>query len=178
MKRSENGSRRWILASGLGVAAAAAGAGWALWRLQRTGEEDIAPLWSMAFDTPSGGHIEMASLRGRPLLINFWATWCAPCIREMPALDRFAREFAGRGWVVFGLAADSADMVREFLLRTPVSYPIGLAGFGGIELSRRLGNQEGGLPFTVLIDRSGRVARRHVGELQPEQLRSWVEGIS
>jgi thiol-disulfide isomerase/thioredoxin len=177
MKEVES-RRRWFVASGLGVVAAAAGVGWALWHAKRTDDEDIAPLWAMRFDAPHGDRIDMASFRGRPLVINFWATWCAPCIREMPALDRFAREFASREWVVLGLAADSGEMVREFLLRTPVSYPIGLAGFGGIELSRRLGNDQGGLPFTVVIDRSGRVAHRHVGELQPDQLVGWAEGIS
>jgi len=132
----------------------------------------------MVFDTPSGGRLAMQSLRGRPLVVNFWATWCPPCVREMPALDRFAHAFAGRGWQVVGVASDTAENVREFLARTPVSYPIGLAGFGGIELSRQLGNPSGGLPFTVLVSKTGQLAHRHIGELQNDQLARWAEGMS
>jgi thiol-disulfide isomerase/thioredoxin len=171
--------RRWLAGLGIGAAAALAGAGWGLWRTREpAADEAVADLWSMAFDTPAGGRLEMASLHGKPLVVNFWATWCAPCVREMPALDRFARTIAGRGAQVLGIAADQRDPVREFLVATPVSYPIVLAGFAGIELSRRLGNVAGGLPFTVLIDRSGRVVQRQVGELTPQHLAAWAEGIT
>lgn len=170
--------RRWLTAAALGAAAAAAGAGWAIWRSRQDDDDGVGPLWAMVFDTPGGGRLPMDSLRGGPLVVNFWATWCPPCVREMPALDRFARDFAGRGWQVVGVAADTAEKVREFLARTPVSYPIGLAGFGGIELSRQLGNPGGGLPFTVLVARTGQLAHRHIGELQHDQLARWAEGMS
>jgi thiol-disulfide isomerase/thioredoxin len=131
----------------------------------------------MSFDMPSGGRLEMSSLRGRPLVVNFWATWCAPCLREMPALDQFARSPAARGARVVGLAVDQRDAVQQFLAGTPVSYLIAMAGFAGIDLSRRLGNTAGGLPFTVLIDRRGLVTQRQVGELTAERLAAWAATI-
>lgn len=169
--------RHAALASG--VALATAGAGWSLWRWRDADHEAVPPaFWERSFDRPEGGRLAMASLRGRPLVLNFWATWCAPCVREMPALDRFHNEFAGIGWQVVGIAADNDAAVREFLRRTPVAFPVGLAGFDGIELARALGNLAGGLPFTVVFDRSGLVARRHAGESRYDDLAAWAKGIS
>ena len=161
-----------------GAAVIGAGAGLALWQRREQPAELPEGFWSLAFDRPDGTRLALADLRGAPLLLNFWATWCPPCVREMPALDRFAQAHAARGWRVLGLAADKVEPVREFLARTPVSYPIALAGFAGIELSRQLGNDGGGLPFTVVFDRRGRVAARHSGEARPEQLDAWAKGNS
>ena len=104
-------------------------------------------LWSLSFDAPSGETLHLASFRGRPLVVNFWASWCAPCVKEMPQINRFYREFRSLGWQVVGLAVDGPTPVREFLDKVPVSFPIGLAGFEGTELSKSLGNLAGGLPF-------------------------------
>ena len=169
--------RRWALGGAVAAAAAAAGAGWALWRQRGAAPGAEAELWSSSFDTPAGTRLVMADLRGQKLVLNFWATWCPPCVREMPALDRFQRDFGPRGWRVVGLAADQIGPVREFLARTPVSFAIGLVGFGGIELSRRLGNVAGGLPFTLLFGRDGALRRRHIGESSYAQLAQWAEGI-
>jgi thiol-disulfide isomerase/thioredoxin len=166
-----------MLAAGVGAGAIAAGAGARFWRARQDGM--AAPeVWSLVLDTPDGGRLALSSLRGRPLALNFWATWCPPCVREMPTLDRFQRDFQARGWQVVGIAADQAQPVHEFLVRTPVAFPIGLAGFGGIELSRRLGNLSGGLPFTVIFGRDGQIVHRHMGETSYMQLAAWAEGIS
>jgi thiol-disulfide isomerase/thioredoxin len=169
--------RRLLLSAG--AAAAAAGVAAALWQGRRSGAPaaDAGPdaVWSLRFARPDGSELAMASLRGRPLLLNFWATWCPPCVREMPEIDRFARQFAANGWQVLGLAADQEKPVRDFLSRTPVSYPIALAGFEGIVLSRRLGNDAGALPFTVAFDAQGRVTHRHLGETRFEVLVSWAK---
>ena len=166
--------RSRLLGAGAAIVAGAAGVGWALWRHDAATPAPETALWRMRFDTPNGSPLEMAGLLGQFVVVNFWATWCAPCIREMPALDRFQRDFAARGWRVVGLAIDQAAPVREFLARTPVTFEVGLAASGGIELSRRLGNLAGGLPFTVLFGRDGAILQRRIGETQYDQLVSWA----
>ncbi len=131
-------------------------------------------LWSLGFDRPEGGRIELASLKGKPLVINFWATWCPPCVREMPLLDSWAKQHAGHGLTVLGLAVDSPSPVREYLQKTPVSFPIGLTGFAGTELARQLGNEQGGLPFTVVFDASGAPIVRKLGETKAADLAEWA----
>ena len=168
--------RTWALGTGVAVAASAAGVGWAIWRDRKASAAE-AQLWASSFQTPTGPPLVMAAFRGQPLLLNFWATWCPPCIREMPAIDRFAREVASRGWGVVGLAADNVEPVREFLTLRPVSYSIGLTGFAGIELSRTLGNMTGGLPFTLLLGRDGAVLQRRSGEIDAAQLGAWAAAL-
>ena len=174
--------RRTLITAGVAAAAAAAGVGGYLLqrRFARADPADAASaeLWTLDFETPGPNRLAMASLRGKPLVLNFWATWCPPCVREMPALDRFAREHSARGWQVLGLAADNAEAVRKFLAVTPVGFAIGLTGFAGIDLSQRLGNGSGGLPFTLIFGREGQVLERHSGETRYEQLANWANRFS
>lgn len=169
--------RRRLLVGGVAIAAAAAGAGfaWRRFQLADTGTNAAGGLWGLAFDTPAGGRLNMAALRGRPLLVNFWATWCPPCVEELPLLDEFARQRAANGWQVVGLAIDQPSAVRTFLARTPVSFPIGLAGLEGTELGKKLGNLSGGLPFTVVLGSSGEVRQRRMGQVTRADLNQWFQ---
>ena len=170
--------RRRRLLTGVALAAVLAGGALSWWRQGAApaakAENGLDALWQLRFDRPEGGELVFAELRGKPLLINFWATWCAPCIREMPQIDRFHREFGPLGWQVVGLAIDGPTPVREFLQRVPVGFAIGMAGLAGTEWVRALGNVQGGLPFTVLIGADGRILQRKLGETHFEELAAWA----
>lgn len=174
-------NRRQMLTTGaVAAVAAAGGAGWAWWRT-RSGpalSDAEQSLWAQRFDQPSGGELAMGPLRGKPLVLNFWATWCAPCVKEMPMLDAFQREHQAQSWQVVGLAVDGPTPVREFLTKVPVTFPIGLAGFTGVDLAKSLGNERGGLPFTAVFDRQGAVSFRKLGTITPEDLSTWVKKLS
>ncbi len=166
--------RAWLMGGVAGVAALA-GAGVALRRYQPQPMTPAAEaaLWALDLATPDGGSLRMASFRGKPLLLNFWATWCPPCVEELPLLSRFYAENSRKGWQVLGLAVDQRDPVNRFLARDPVTFPVALAGLAGVDLGKALGNLSGGLPFTVVLGSDGLVAQRKMGKVSPEDLQVW-----
>ncbi|WP_427913553.1 TlpA family protein disulfide reductase [Ramlibacter sp. MMS24-I3-19] len=168
--------RRLLLGAAAAAAAAGVGVGWWRMRIGDAGAGAVDALWTQSFATPSGGELAMASLRGHTVLVNFWATWCPPCVEEMPMLDAFAQQQSAKGWQVVGLAIDQPSSVRQFLARTPVRYPIGLAGLQGTDLVRTLGNTSGGLPFTVLLGPDGTLRQRRIGKLSRADLDAWTAG--
>ena len=176
-------NRRGWLVSGVAVAAGAAGVGGAWWRVKPGSEKAAAGapatnIWDLRFDQPSGGELVLANYLGKPLLLNFWATWCPPCVTEMPLLDRFHGQQRGRGWQVVGLAVDSPTPVREFLAKQPMGFAIGLAGLNGVELARALGNSSGALPFSVVFDRKGKAVRTKLGSVTEPDLADWVRALA
>jgi thiol-disulfide isomerase/thioredoxin len=180
-KLSEQGNyspNRRLLLSATAATAAAVGAGVALWRLQvPEGPAAVPPIegfWSMQWDTPQNTRLAMDSFRGRPLLVNFWATWCAPCVEELPLINDFYRQNMSNGWQVLGLAVDKLAPVQSFLQKMPLDFPIGMAGANGAELGRGLGNLAGGLPFSVVLNRDGMVVQRKLGRLNPADLSAWL----
>ncbi|GIX23086.1 MAG: thioredoxin [Caldimonas sp.] len=174
-------NRRHALSyAGAALAAALAGAGLAWWRWRPTeaAAHAATTLFSQTFDSPEGSPLALRQFAGRPLVVNFWATWCPPCVREMPELDRFYRGHRAQGWQVLGVAIDQPQAVREFLLKVPVSFPIAIAGFAGTELAKALGNTSGALPFTVALNASGEITHRKLGETSYDELLGWVQPLA
>lgn len=173
---SDMKSRRgWVFGSVAGLAAVA-GAGWAWWRHSPKPADSgaVQMLWQQSLDTPDGGKMSLAAFKGKPVLVNFWATWCPPCVEELPLLDRFYRENKANSWQVVGIAVDQRDPVVRFLGKMPLQYPVVLAGISGIELGKSLGNLSGGLPFTVVLGSDGLIAHRKMGRVTPDDLKTWA----
>lgn len=172
-------SRRRLLFGAVSLGAAAAGVGLGFWRRRASpgeaGAMAPASFWNASFDSAAGDALAMRSFQGKPLLINFWATWCPPCIDELPLIDAFYRQNAPNRWQVLGLAIDQPSAVRTFLGRVPLSFPIAMAGLDGTELGKSFGNTGGVLPFSVALSGSGSVLRRKVGKLSPADLAEWAK---
>lgn len=168
--------RRRLWMGGVAAGAMAAGAGVAWWRL-RPGEPMSgaeAAFWATELPGLQGETVALKRFLGRPLLVNFWATWCPPCVEELPMVNAFYRANEPAGWQVLGLAVDQAAPVRSFLQRLPLDFPVALAGLAGTELGRSLGNASGGLPFTVVFGADGTVMHRKLGKLSESDLSLWA----
>ena len=116
--------------------------------------------------------------RGRILVCNFWATWCAPCREEIPLLLEMRRKYGPGGVEIVGIAIDNAAKVRQFSASFSISYPILLAEADGLDLMRRLGNSGGGLPYTVIADREGTLVHRKLGALKQPELDSLLAPLA
>ena len=166
--------RHWMV--GVAGAAVVAGVGLSWWRSAggRLPPATEQLLWSSTFEQPHGEMLALASCRGAPLVINFWATWCPPCVEEMPLLDAFYQENLSKKWQIVGIAIDQPSAVRRFLAAQPVHYPIALGGVTGNHLGRQLGNESGSLPYTLVLDAHGRVLQQKLGRLDPQDLKKWI----
>lgn len=170
--------RRWLI-GGVALAAAASGA-WVAWHETQDmagNDAAVAAFWNLELAQPGGSTLALSSLRGRPLLVNFWATWCPPCVRELPMINQFAQRQSARGAQgiqVLAVAVDQAASVQKWLARQPLDLAVVLAGAGGVTLTRSLGNLQGGLPFTIMFDAQGRAQQRKIGELSQQDLDLWA----
>jgi thiol-disulfide isomerase/thioredoxin len=117
----------------------------------------------------SGKSTSIAAWNGKSLVINFWATWCAPCRREIPLLKTVAADWAGRDLAVVGIAVDYADKVREFAGRFNIDYPLLIGEQDALEVAAKFGMDSPAFPFTVFTDRRGEIVALFVGELHRPQ---------
>ena len=163
-----------ILAAVATTAAVAGGIAGTLALQARSGAADLL---SAKYPDLSGRPRRLAEWRGRPLLCNFWASWCAPCREELPLLDAAQKEHAAIGLQVVGIAIDSVRNIQEFLKSVPVGFPVLIAEGSAIDLMRRLGNRNAGLPFSVGLDRAGRVRERRLGAYSAAELKTELAGL-
>ncbi|KMQ80870.1 Cytochrome c-type biogeneis protein ResA [Candidatus Burkholderia pumila] len=137
----------------------------------------VAQLWKTTPPGTSGTSQPLSAFKGKPVVVNFWASWCRPCVKEMPALSAMQREYQKKGITFIGLSVDSEKNVNDFLQKVHVDYPVYVTGFGGADLARSFGNKAGGLPFTVVIDAKGVVRSTKLGEIDEEELKKTLDTL-
>jgi thiol-disulfide isomerase/thioredoxin len=160
-------SRRWLIVGALAAAALAIGVGTA--HVIRHGDDasrDGAAVLGLALPDLQGRQQALSQWRGKVLVVNFWATWCAPCREEMPEFIDVQAHDGPMGLQFVGIAVDDPDKVRAFAKELKLNYPALIGGYGAIELSKTLGNDLAALPFTIVVDRQGRVAHTQLGPLK------------
>ena len=169
---------RWILVAVVAVAALAAGL--YIGRQGATTAPEPAAasaLAGLALPDPDGKEQRLDQWRGKVVVVNFWATWCAPCREEMPEFIRAQKEHGPKGLQFVGIAVDQADKVSQFATEIGLNYPTLVGGFGAMELSKTLGNTLMALPFTVVLDRKGAIAHTQLGVLKPDKLENIVKQL-
>ena len=167
-------SRRTFMSVAAGALVTGLAVAWWRQRSEALPEATLAALWATEFEQPDGSPLALAPFKGQPLVVNFWATWCTPCVEEMPLLNAFYQQNKSKSWQVLGLAIDQPSAVKRFLGQYPVEYPVGMAGLNGTALMTELGNLQGGLPFTLVIDAQQGLRMRKLGKLSEDDIRSWV----
>jgi thiol-disulfide isomerase/thioredoxin len=132
----------------------------------------VGALYAESLNDSKGAPQALSQWKGKALVVNFWAPWCAPCVQEMPELAQLAKEVSGKNIHVIGIGIDSPANIAQFADKFKISYPLYVAGMSGTELSRKFGNTAGGLPYTVLIGPDGQVRKTYLGRLKFDELKA------
>ena len=161
----------------------AAGVGYHLWSREGGAGDGMDPpavvermLKAQVTDV-EGATRSLEQWRGRVLVVNYWATWCAPCREEIPVFVRLQERYGSRGLQFVGIAMDQPDKVAEFAREFQINYPLLLGGVETIELLRQVGNRAGVLPYTVVIDRKGNLVSREPGGLKEARIESLIQPL-
>jgi thiol-disulfide isomerase/thioredoxin len=171
------------LIAAVAIMAAAAGAGYHGWSFRAAAQREAASravadrVFAARLVNPQGGTATLAQWRGRVLVVNFWATWCAPCREEIPVFVRLQERYGPRGLQFVGIAFDQPEKVAEFAREFRVNYPLLLGGLDTMELLRAADNRAGVLPYTLVIDRQGKVISREPGGLKESRLENLVQPL-
>ncbi len=168
--------RQWICIAGISLAALVAGVLASQW-IYKTGlasDPAIKAFLANPWQTPNGKPVDTAQWHGKVLVVNFWASWCPPCVEEMPTFDKLQMELKSQNVLFVGIGIDSPSNIREFLEKTPVSYPIAIGGLEGSNFSRQMGNLQGALPYTIIINAEGRATYRKLGKISEDDIKNRI----
>lgn len=140
-----------------------------------------APFFALTMNTPDDKPLVFESLKGKPLIVNFWARWCGPCRKEIPDLAEMHAKYKGKGLVIIGIGVEdpaNRDSVREFAKAYEMSYTLVIAGVqAGVELMQAIGNPKSGLPFTIVIDRHGKIVAKKLGAMNKADMEAAIKQI-
>lgn len=139
-------------------------------------QEALDALFDLSVPEISGQAHTVREYTNKPLVLNFWATWCPPCVKEMPDLDALHQAYPNVNFV--GFAADSERNMLKFEEKVKVSYPLLVAGMGSIGLMKKLGNKSGGLPFTLVFDTGGKLKYKILGQVEKDELEQILKTLS
>ena len=155
-----------------GAAALLAG-GWLGWaRLQPATPTQMHTLWNTPFSDLAGKPFSLSAMKGKPLIVNFWATWCGPCKEEMPDFQKLASSDLGKQVQIVGIGIDNAANMQAFADKLGITYKLLDGGPTSLDLLKMLGNQVGGLPFTLVFDANGKVVTSHLGKITYDELQN------
>jgi thiol-disulfide isomerase/thioredoxin len=166
-----------LVGTALGATAASAWFASRYYSSRKASNEAVRVLMEQRFQTARGEALPMSELRGKVLLVNFWATWCPPCVEEMPELEALQQELQSRPAIkmqTIGIGIDSPSNIRLFAAKSQITYPLVLAGTQGSELARLFGNDKGLLPYTVVIGHDGALLKTVLGRVRIDALRQAV----
>jgi thiol-disulfide isomerase/thioredoxin len=130
-----------------------------------------AKLFAQTMTDVTGSKQDLSQWKGKPLVVNFWATWCSPCVEEIPELSNLQTQLSKKPIQILGIGIDSPTNIKEFAAKYNVTYPLYIAGLSGTELSHQLGNTAGGLPFTIIIGADGKIVKSYLGRLKMNELK-------
>ena len=141
------------------------------------GKIDADRVLDATFPDLSGKPHKIGNWKGKVLVVNFWATWCPPCLEEIPIFVRLQREMGQQGLQFVGIAVDQSANVAQFVANNAVNYPVMIGQLDAIKVAELAGNQSGGLPYTLVFDRQGHVVSRHYGGLTEGELRPILQKL-
>jgi len=165
----------------IAVALVAVAAGLYLHPLDRVAEAPVPVTPPTLLETPletlDGGRKALGTWKGKVLVVNFWATWCGPCRKEIPEFIRMQQRLGGQGLQFVGIAIDEKDKVAAYVREIGINYPVLVGELDAVEMSRSLGNDLGGLPFTIVVDRTGKVVHTVLGATTEARLEAMIQGL-
>jgi thiol-disulfide isomerase/thioredoxin len=172
-------AREWVAIAVVAVVAAAAGYAYNAWRTapHQENASAVAAFESSTLADLDGKLQPLSQWRGKVVLVNFWATWCAPCREEIPLLIDLQKKYEARGLQLVGIAVDQPEKVRPYAAEMGMNFPVLMGGIDAMDLSRTLGNRAGVLPFTIVLNREGHIALRHVGVVKEAAMESLLSSL-
>lgn len=172
------GARQWLPVLVVALIAAAAGVAYQQWRMVSSPEAGaIQALSAAQFQDLEGRAQKLEEWRGKVLVVNFWATWCAPCREEIPVFVKLQEKYGRQGLQFVGIAIDQVSKVQPFAAELGMNFPVLIGSADAIELTRKLGNRASVLPFTVVLTRDGRVAAVEVGAMKEAQIEPFLASL-
>jgi thiol-disulfide isomerase/thioredoxin len=172
-------SYRFFLIFAASILAIASGIALGIQQLSAMPEDTVSEqIWATTLPRTDGKLISLKTFRGKILVINFWAPWCAPCVKEIPDLIALQNEFLNKNVQFVGIGIDSLDNIIKFPIKTWPTYPTLVANIDGVSMAQEFGNKSKVIPFTVIIDGNGNILKTLTGAIKKSNLHNILLGAS